>query len=64
MAKMCHGRSHGVVGALLLALVGIAALAGVWHLQQNTFSAQDWDNLIASGTYHEGITVDGTSVSG
>ncbi|MGI5919369.1 MAG: VanW family protein [Christensenellales bacterium] len=64
MTIMDRRRRLRMLWALLLALIGAASLAGLWSLQHNTFSPQDWDNLMATGTYHEGITIDGIPVGG
>jgi hypothetical protein len=64
MAIINRKRRAGLLAVLLLVLVGTVSLTGLWFLQHNTFSPQDWDDLIASGTYHEGITIDGISVGG
>jgi vancomycin resistance protein YoaR len=57
-------RSTTTLGILLILLVGVLAMAGTYYLQQNTLSEQDWDNLMLTGTYHDGITIDGIDVSG
>jgi len=64
MAKISGRRFITAVGVFLLALVGVVAVAGLYFLQQNTFSQQDWDELMLTGVYHDGITIDGISVGG
>ncbi len=64
MAKKTRKRGMVVLGVLLVALVAALAVSGLYFLQQNTFSKQEWDDLSSSGTYHEGITIDGISVGG
>jgi len=49
---------------LLLALAGAASLAGLWFVQYSMLSPQDWEDLMATGTYHDGITIDGIPVGG
>ena len=59
-------RKHGlaILGGVLVALVALLAVTGIYFLQQNTFSKQEWDDLHTAGTYHDGITIDGISVGG
>ncbi len=64
MEKMSKHRKRAAIGVLLVVMVAALAVTGIFYLQQNTFSQQEWDNLLLTGTYHKGITIDGIDMSG
>lgn len=64
MERMSKPRRRAAIGVLLVLLMAALAVAGVYYLQQTTFSQQEWDNLLLTGTYHKGIIIDGIDVSG
>ncbi len=64
MTKRNIRKSMIALGILLAVLLMGLAVSGIYFLQQNTFSQQEWDNLLLTGTYHEGISIDGINVGG
>ncbi len=63
MEMMSKRRQRFAIGVVLVMLTAALAMTGVLYFQQNTFSQQEWDNLMLTGTYHKGITIDGIDVS-
>ena len=64
MTKTSRKKGVAALGIVLAVLVVALAVTGIYFLQQNTFSQMEWDNLMLTGAYHEGITIDGISVGG
>ena len=63
MEKMSKPRRKAALGVMLVVLMAGLAVVGVYYFQQTTFSQQEWDNLLLTGTYHKGIAIDGIDVS-
>lgn len=64
MIKKTFKKRSIIWGSVIVAAVAALTVAGVLLFKHNALSPEQWDELYAGGTYHEGITIDGVAVGG
>lgn len=64
MGNMGISHIKKVAGIILAVFLIALAVLGVYLFQRDTMSQAEWDNLLLTGKYHQGITVDGIDVGG
>ncbi len=62
--KRAYKKRRFIWGAGIFVVLAALAVLGIYLFKNNTLSPQQWEELYATGTYHDGITIDGIDVGG